>query len=511
MNTQLVAAHHQAGPGNLRLRRMGINTHLEPVIYMRADSHVCKSEGFEAQSRIEVTCAGRRVIATLNLVTSDLLHRHEAGVSESAWRALGAEEGDELELAHPKALQSFSAVRSKIYGNKLGGEATAAIVQDVIAGNYSAIEMAAFITACAGNRLDPEEVIALTGAMVEAGRRLDWGKHPVVDKHCVGGLPGNRTTLLVVPIVAACGLTIPKTSSRAITSPAGSADTMEALAPVDLNIAAMRRVVDNEGGCIVWGGAVNLSPADDILIRVARPLDLDGEGQMVASILSKKIAAGSSHVLIDIPVGPTAKVRSMAAAESLGSMLMSVGEALGISVRTIMTDGTQPIGRGIGPALEAWDVLAVLQNEADAPDDLRQRALILAAGVLELGQVALPGQGMAMARTALESGAAWRKFQAICEGQGGMREPPRAKYTELILATRSGRVSAIDNRRLARIAKLAGAPKAHAAGLYFHAPVGSRVEVGEALMTVHAESRGELAYALAYAESQRFVVYIEAD
>jgi len=196
--------------------------------------------------------------------------------------------------------------------------------------------------------------------MIDAGSRLSWPHDIVVDKHCVGGLPGNRTTPIVVAIAAACGLIIPKTSSRAITSPAGTADTMETLTEVSLSLDDMRRVVDREGGCIVWGGSMNLSPADDILIRVERPLDFDSEGQMVASVLSKKLSAGSTHLVIDIPVGPTAKVRSTVMADSLALRLTQVGEALGLTLRVRQTDGTQPIGRGIGPSLEALDVLAVL-------------------------------------------------------------------------------------------------------------------------------------------------------
>jgi Thymidine phosphorylase len=153
-----------------------------------------------------------------------------------------------------------------------------------------------------------------------------------MDKHSVGGLPGNRTTLLIVPIVAAAGVTMPKTSSRAITSPAGTADTMETLAPVELGQAELRRVVEQEGGCIAWGGAARLSPADDVLIRVERPLDLDSTGQLVASVLSKKAAAGASHVLIDLPVGPTAKIRSVAEAQRLSEHLRHVGEAVGLRV-----------------------------------------------------------------------------------------------------------------------------------------------------------------------------------
>jgi thymidine phosphorylase len=201
-------------------------------------------------------------------------------------------------------------------------------------------------------------------------------------------------------------------------------------------------------------------------------------------------------------------VRTLKAAQSLSSMLITVGKALGIVVNTLVTDGTQPVGRGIGPALEARDVLTVLQNAANAPEDLRQRSLLLAAGVLELGEKARPGDGLAMARRTLESGEAWRKFQAICAAQGGLREPPTARYTHVLVASRAGYVVAIDNRRLARIAKLAGAPKALAAGLLFHAPLGTQVEVGQPLMTIHAESPGELAYALAYAETQQDVVLI---
>ena len=489
---------------------MGIDTYLEPVIYMRRDCHICRSEGFEAYSRVEVWRGNRRIIATLNVVDSPLLGENEAGLSAAAWRALGGHDGDQIKVFHPAPTLSFSHVRAKIYGTPISQEGATAIVRDIVDGRYSDIEMAAFIAACAGNRMDDAETTSVTRAMIEAGKRLQWNARPVVDKHCVGGLPGNRTTLIVVPIVAACGLTIPKTSSRAITSPAGSADTMETLAPVDLDIAQIRRVVEREHGCIAWGGGVNLSPADDILIRVERPLGLDSDGQLVASVLSKKYAAGSTHVLIDIPVGPTAKVRSLQSAGMLSDRLVAVGKTLGITLQTVITDGTQPVGRGIGPALEARDVLAVLQNVPDAPDDLRRRALLLAGKVLEIGGKAPAGSGEAMARTVLESGAAWKKFQAICDAQGGMREPPRAAHTHVLVSSHRGQVVEVDNRRLARIAALAGAPKAHVAGVDYHVPLGTMVEVGQPLLTIHAASQGELAYARTYAESQEGIVQLRS-
>lgn len=494
----------------LRQRRLGIDTYQEPVVYLRSNCPVIKSEGFEAKSRVEVSRGDRRVVATVNVVYFQLLEDEEIGLSEAAWRALGGLDGDLVQIAHPRPTKSFATVRAKIFGRPISACGADAITRDIIAGRYSDIELAALITACSGNRLDIAETGALTRAMVERGQRLHWDAGIVVDKHCIGGLPGNRTTLLVVPIVAACGLTIPKTSSRAITSPAGTADTMATLTSVDLDIAAMRRTVEREGGCVVWGGAVALSPVDDLLIRVERPLELDSDGLLVASVLSKKIAAGSSHVVIDMPVGRSAKVRSPEAASALRERMEAVGRELGIAVQVLMTDGTQPVGRGIGPALEAWDVLSVLENAADAPDDLRQRALMLAAAVLEMGGAAGPGAGMAMAQQALASGAAWRKFQAICQAQGGMREPPRAAFTHVVESLHAGRVAAIDNRRLATAAKLAGAPRAAAAGMLFHAPLGCTVAVGQPLFTLHAESPGELAYALAYVRAQEALISIQA-
>jgi thymidine phosphorylase len=433
------------------------------------------------------------------VTTDGLVREGEAGLSEAAWRQLGVLEGAQAELSHPAPLDSLDHVRAKIAGAHLDESAMRAIVGDIAAGRYSAVHLAAFITGCAGGRLDLDETTHLTRAMLEAGDRITWPDRPILDKHCVGGLPGNRTTMLVVPIVAAAGLVIPKTSSRAITSPAGTADAMETVAPVCLELRGIRRVVEREGGCVVWGGAVRLSPADDIIIRVERPLDLDSEGQLVASVLSKKAAAGATHVFIDIPVGPTAKVRTAEAACELADRLRMVGQRLGLRVRVGQSDGSQPVGRGIGPALEARDVLAVLQGAPGAPQDLRRRAIGIAGEVLELSGRFAPATGGAAAARLLGDGSAWRKFIAICEAQGGMREPPRAAQTWTLAAPTAGRVVGMHNGRLARLAKLAGAPEAPAAGLELHVRLGDEVLPGTPLLTLHAESAGGLAYARAYA------------
>jgi thymidine phosphorylase len=497
------------GRSVLRARRLGIDTHQELVVFMHKDCHVCRSEGFSAHARVKLSHHRKSAIATLYQVTTDLVAPGEAGLSEAAWSHLHLRDGDELIASHPQPLKSLSSVRGKVYGQRLGADILLQIVADVVAGRYSDVHLASFVTACAARPLNYDEMVALTGAMVETGERLSWQMQPIVDKHSIGGLPGNRTTPIIVAIVSACGLVMPKTSSRAITSPAGTADTMETMAPVALDLAAMRRVVEREGGCVVWGGAVSLSPADDTLIRVERVLDLDSEGQLVASVLSKKIAAGSSHLVLDLPVGETAKVRSPQAAAVLSANLIAVAQAFGLKAEVIVTDGGQPVGRGIGPALEARDVLAVLQGTRDAPPDLRERALSLAGALLELAGATGKGAGRTEAAQVLADGRAWAKFQRICEAQGGMRTPPEASEHRPVVSTRAGRVSAIDNRRLARVAKLAGAPDAKAAGVELHVHVGHEVEAGELLYTVHAEAPGELAYALEYVATNENVIRLE--
>ncbi len=493
----------------LRLKHLGIDTYKEAVIYMRKDCHICRSEGFEAQARVLVSLNNRHILATLNIFENTLLAPNEATLSNYAWDLLQAQPGDIIQLSHPQPLLSLSYMRAKVYGNTLNKDEISNIITDITQGYYSDIEVAAFLAACTGKGLNPAEIIDLTQAMVEAGTRLHWNAAVVVDKHCVGGLPGNRTSLIVVPIVTAFGLMMPKTSSRAITSPAGTADTMEVLAPVNLDVASMRKVVAQENGCIIWGGAVSLSPTDDILIRIENALDIDSEGQLVASVLSKKIAAGSTHVIIDIPIGKTAKVRDQAAAEQLKNQLITVGKKLGINICTLFTDGSQPIGNGIGPALEAHDVLAVLQNKTNAPADLKERALLIASEVLEFSQQIKPGTGRQLAEQLLASGKAWQKFQAICEAQGGMRTPPKATFTHIVTAKQAGKITAINNRRLAKIAKLAGAPQAKAAGVELLIKADVVVEKQQPLFTIHAETRGELAYALSYIEQGNHIFVME--
>ncbi len=487
----------EAAPAALVARKVGIDTYRENVVYLRRDCPVYRAEGFQALSKVEVRADGRTILAVLNVVDDDrLIGMCELGLSEEAFEQLGAADGQPVQIAHAEPPPSISALKRKIGGERLTREELHAIVRDIAAHRYSKIELAAFVVATNQFELDRDEVLFLTEAMVAAGRKLDWKERPVVDKHCIGGIPGNRTSMLVVPIVAAHGMLIPKTSSRAITSPAGTADTMECLAQVELPFERMAEIVRRHRGCLAWGGRAQLSPADDVLISVSRPLTIDSPGQMVASILSKKIAAGSTHLVLDIPLGPTAKVRHMDDAQRLKKLFEYVAHRMGLALDAVITDGRQPVGRGIGPVLEARDVMQVLNNDPAAPSDLRVKALRLAGRVLEFDPDLRGGDGFAVARDILDSGRAAAKMNEILDAQGRRAvPPPLARLTYDVVAEDDGVVTGIDNERLARIARLAGAPKVKGAGVDLLRKLGEKVVRGEPLYRVYADSASELEFA----------------
>jgi thymidine phosphorylase len=370
------------------------------------------------------------------------------------------------------------------------------------------MEIAAFLVACSHNGLERQEIFFLTKAMVDTGKVLNWGEAIVVDKHCIGGIPGNRTTMIIMPIIAAHGMLMPKTSSRAITSPAGTADTMEVLAKVELSIEKMQQVVQQHRGMLTWGGTARLAPVDDILISVERPLSMDSTGQLVASILSKKIAAGSTHLLIDIPLGASAKVHHNQDALVLRKLFEYIGDLFGLHIDIVITDGSQPIGNGIGPALEARDVLQVLRNQKDAPSDLREKSLRLAGRILEFDPDVRGGQGYNIARDILESGRAFEKMQAIITAQGAQQENlAKAPLSYAVTAHKTGYIHTIDNLKIANIASLAGAPIDKYAGIDLIKKVGDKVNKGDIIYNIYACFKSDFEFSTQFAnENNAYVI-----
>ena len=482
----------------LTVRPLAIDTFRENTVLLSRDCRALRPERLAGVRKVEVSAGGHTLMASVVICDDPaLVGPDEAGLTEPAFRRLGVPAGAGVRITPAPPPKGAAALRAKIAGETLTAAQIDDVVHDLADHRWSDIEISAFLVACA-SFMTGEETLALTRAMAGAGRRLTWNRSLVADKHCIGGVPGNRTSLIVAPVAAAHGLITPKTSSRAITSPAGTADTMEVLARVDLNEDEMRAVVERCGGCIVWGGRVNLSPVDDVLISVERPLSLDTPEQMVASILSKKLAAGSTHLLLDLPVGPGAKMRDPEAALHLRKLFEFVADRVGLKVEILETDGSHPVGRGVGPALEARDVLSVLRGEAGAPADLRDKSVRLAGRLIELDPDCPGGSGEARARELIGSGAARAKLEAIAEAQGPSPLAGGLKPGELVrevTAVKDGVVTGVDCLRIARIARLAGAPTDPGAGLDLLKRRGETVRRGEPPYRLHAEDPADFALA----------------
>ncbi|MGA2935429.1 MAG: AMP phosphorylase [Methanomicrobiales archaeon] len=424
-------------------------------------------------------------------ITSSFLTQGSIGVYQKTNGRVGFKEGAIAEVRETERLASIDYIKKKMDGQHLSKEEMLAIVKDTVAENLSPVEMAAFVTASYIHGLDMDEVEHLTRSMVETGDRIQFATHPIVDKHSIGGVPGNKISLLVVPIIAASGLKIPKTSSRAITGAGGTADLMEVLAPVEFSSAEVKRMTEKVGGSIVWGGATNIAPADDRFIMVEYPFRIDATGQMLASVMAKKSAVGADLAVIDIPVGNGTKVATVQEGRRLASQFMELGERLNIHVECALTYGESLVGHSIGPNLEVYEALSVLEG-ARAPGSLIQKSLSLSGIVLEMAGKAARGQGYAMAEGILTSGKALEKLRQIIEIQGGkpdVRSPDilPGEHHFVVNAPLDGYVVGLNNRSLITIARAAGAPHDRGAGIIIHAKKGTKVKQGEPIMTIYAE------------------------
>ena len=441
---------------------------------------------------------GKRDATVVVDLSEKLVKPGEIGVFREVADMLGLKEGDKVKITHLPRPPSLDYIKKKMDGKVLKREEIFRIIDDLMANNLSKAELAAFITAVYIRGLTDDEVVYLTEAVANSGDILDIDKEPIVDKHSIGGVTG-RVTMVMVPILAAAGLWIPKTSSRSITSAAGTADAMEVFAPVDLKIDELREVVLKTHGAIVWGGGMNLASADDKLIEIRHPFSLDPKGVLLASILAKKKAVNSQYLIIDMPVGRGAKIQDIKVAKSLAEDFINIGSRLGIKTEVAITDGSDPIGNGVGPALEGIDAFKVLAGEG--PRDLKEKSCLLAGKLLEMTKFAKPGKGFDIAQRIIDSGKALSKFREIVEAQGGngnikVEDIPVGPYKYEVLAERSGRVSHVDNKILARLARAAGAPIDKGAGLYLHCERGDKVHKGDILFEIYAESEAKLDYAI---------------
>ncbi|MEZ0393874.1 MAG: AMP phosphorylase [Desulfurococcaceae archaeon] len=459
--------------------------------------------GVAGSEKVLVGLGDKYAVARL-LTTKTMTPPGKILASEDVARSLRASRGQELYVLPLQLPKSYPALIKRIRGERLSQEEFVELISDVVKGSYGEAEIAAFLLSQLYLTMNDDELTSLIKAMVETGEKVKFDE-VVYDEHSIGGVPGNsKVAMIVVPTVAAFGLLIPKTSSRAITSPAGTADTMEVLARVDLTAEEIKEVATKTRGTLAWGGKLNLAPADDIFVNVERRLSIDPWHQMVASILSKKLAMGVQRLVLDIPVGRKAKVEDVETAHQLAGLFIRQASRLGVVVRVALTFGGQPIGTSVGPALEAREALESLMNGRGSRS-LVDKAMLIAAMLIEMSGKVPPGGGEEVARKIFEGGKSYEKFKQIVEAQGGNpnvkpEEIPLGKHSYTIRSHMEGAVTHIDNAAITMIARAAGAPGDKGAGVQLHAKVGYRVNKGDPLITIYSNSYPRLEDALSLIE-----------
>lgn len=482
----------------LKAKKLDISTGRQPIAVFYEEEAV--KFGIHREDRIKL-CLDHGVVHAIADYTDTEVKRGEVGLFSEIWQDKDIKDNDPIEIELVKRPPSVMAIKKKLLGDPLTQDEVRSIIEDIVKGRLGDIETTYFVATGFAGDWSNKELYYLTKAMAETGDEVTLNG-TVIDIHSIGGLPGNRTTMLTSPIASCLGLTIPKSSTRAITSPSGVADTMETLARVDLSIEEIKKQAEKIGATLAWGGAVNMAPADDKIIEVSYPLAMEPYTKMIVSIMAKKVAMGIQYFIVEMPVGKTAKVHSFDVAKELERKFKYIGRQFNMKVKVIKLRALEPTGHGVGPALEVRDVLRVLQRKPNYSRTLERTALRLVAYAAQLSGKYTFGKAYRAAKAVVEDGTAWHKMQEIIKMQGPQKGIKPDIDSEDVLgkniktydvkSKNRGYVTSVNNRSINDICRILGAPFDKRAGIYLHKRIKESVKVGEPLYTMYAENSERL-------------------
>lgn len=469
----------------LKLKYLPVKSFGENLAYIHKNCSLYKVDDINKVTKLEIHKGSKTIFAFLQIVEDDVLALDEIGLNEDAFKALNMSEGTEVYVSMAAPSLSAQSLRRKIAGEILTSSEYMDIIKDIASGRYSKMDIAAFLVACTSS-MSATELVSFTEALV-AQKVLHWDeKSMVVDQHCLGGVPANKTDLVILAIVSAYGLPMAKTCIRSLTSCAGVADTMGVLANVDYNTSKFQKLVRANNGAIVNYDVLEETKVNHLLHDVRSQLGINQNELVIASILAMMISSGVSHLVLDVPVGENARVHSTNEAIRIRKQVEYIGDMLGLSIDVVITDGSEPIGNGIGAVLEARDVMKILRNKEDAPIDLKEKSLFLAGRVLEFDPQLRGGQGYAVAKEILENGRALESFQRIVNAQGVHEVPALGQYVREVVAPYDGIVSAVNNTIINKIGVYAGATQCLGSGVDLNKKIGDKVKAGDVLYTIYS-------------------------
>lgn len=473
-----------------------------PVVLL--NDKTARKLNVHVDERVLIKKASKKAYAVVDIFPK-AVSSGEIGLSQEVSNLLKLKNKTSVDVMPAEVSYSGQLIKRKIAGERLSKEDFKTLIKDISKNNLTEVEVAYFVASEKLKGMSSEEIYYLTKAMADTGEKLKFKTKIVADKHCIGGIAGNRTTPIVVAICASAGLLIPKNSSRAITSASGTADVIETISNVNFNTKQIKKIVQKTSACLVWGGSLGLAPSDDEIIHVEKVIKLDVEPQLIASIMAKKIAAGSNHLLIDIPYGNSAKIKTKSEARKLAKKFQKLAKKFQIKLKVLLTNGEKPIGKGVGPILEMLDILSVLKNEQSCPQDLKNKSLLLTIKLMKLCKIK---NAKKLAKEILESGRAYEKFKHIINTQNNQKidsddfekrisKLKLAKYLKEIKSPKNGKIIELNNKKINDLARVLGTPQTKSAGVYLHKGL-EKVKKGEKILTIYSESKDKLIDAMKF-------------
>ena len=410
---------------------------------------------------------------------------------------------------HPLSMQ---AIRKKLLWKKINEEEINAIIEDVKNNKIHDLVLAYYVATSFFYKTDIHELAYTTKATAYT---WDMYRFPwiVAGKYCIWWVPGNETTMVVIPILASLGITVPKTFSKAITSPAATWECVNVLMDIEFDKQEVIRITDKVWACLVWNEKLNLAPVNDRIIKVSAPLGMEPYARMISSIMAKNYAMGINHCLIDIPMWPTAKVATMKDAKRVAKHFKEIWEYLWIKMDVHITDGSQPIWRWIWACLQTREALRILQQYKTRSEDLEKKIIFLASRLLLLCWAA---NGLTNAenlvKAQLANWEAWKKMQKIIKAQNWnpnikSEDIHLGKFTYDVVADKNCTISKVDMKHLNTMVRWLWAPKEYQAWIYLHKKLWDKVKKWEVIYTMYSPSETKLKIVKKMQQEKDFYTY----